>query len=165
MKSWTFLDRSEWGSGEWDSEPDKVQWTDEATGYACLLHRGGFGHWCGYVGVPPSHPMYAREYSDIYENVVVLDVHGGLTFSDHCDPLHDEETGRGICHVPEPGSPDDVWWLGFDCGHAFDYSPGAAARLKAFAPELPRLTHEIYRNMAYVMQQTRELAAQLAELA
>lgn len=123
VQQWTFVDRTDWPSGEWDNEPDKVQWTDEATGLVCLAHRSRMGAWCGYVGLPPSHPLYEREYGDIYKNVANLDVHGGLTYSAACQPNHDPVTGRGICHVPEPGEPDNLWWLGFDCAHAGDLSP------------------------------------------
>jgi hypothetical protein len=53
-------------------------------------------------------------------------VHGGLTFADSCS---DEvrEDGGGICHIPYPGRPADVWWLGFDCAHCDDLSPAEAA--------------------------------------
>lgn len=33
--------------------------------------------------------------------------------------------------MPAPGRPSDVWWLGFDMGHAWDVLPGMDARLRA----------------------------------
>lgn len=65
MKTWKRedLDRSTWGRGLWDHEPDKVQWVDEETGYDCLMVRNNFGAWCGYVGVPAEHPWFGVEYS------------------------------------------------------------------------------------------------------
>jgi hypothetical protein len=161
-QQWTFIDRSEWPAGEWDNEPDKVQWTDEATGLVCLLHRSEFGHWCGYVGLPPSHPLYERSYEDIYENVANLGVHGGVTYSEACAPDHDPVTGRGVCHVPEPGEPDNLWWIGFDCGHAHDASPGM---LKYSALVPIQLFGKVYRKMAYAKEQTRALAQQLHAIA
>lgn len=161
---WTFIDRSEWPSGEWDSEPDKLQWQDEATGFACLVHRSNFGAWCGYVGVPPSHPLHGRFYEDINKNIANLDVHGGLTFSAACDPQHDEATGRGICHVPAPGEPDSVWWIGFDCAHAFDYSPGLAKYSIIDRSDMPEKFRDVYRNLAYVREETQLLAQTLAAM-
>ena len=97
------INRSEWGGGEWDGEPDKVQWQGELP---CLAVRSHMGHWCGYVGVSPEHPLYGKgEWSDVGD----LKVHGGITFTGKCQ---DGEECATICHkAPE----DDVWWLGFDC--------------------------------------------------
>lgn len=55
-KSWTFPERCnrvKWGPGPWDGEPDKMQWTDPATGLDCLIVRNTLGALCGYVGVTP----------------------------------------------------------------------------------------------------------------
>ena len=94
----------------WLKEPDRVLFKYE--GFPCLLNRAPTGAWCGYVGVPPGHPAHGKDYGD-----VEVHVHGGLTYSDSC-----QEDGP-ICHVPEPGEPDDVWWLGFDCAHYNDFAP------------------------------------------
>ena len=78
---------------------------------------------CGYVGVPPMHPLYGIHYyqkvlyvpegaqtfiiKETPESVApqdVCDVHGGLTYSD-C----------GSYPVPS-----DEWWFGFDCAHVGD---------------------------------------------
>ena len=74
-----FIDKSSWGAGPWDSEPDKVQWPDPATALPCLAVRNLAGCWCGYVGVPQAHPWFGKEY-----DTVDLDCHGGLTFSAFC---------------------------------------------------------------------------------
>ena len=53
MKTFKTKDKTNWPSrGPWDNEPDKAQWIDEASGYDCLIVRGGGGALCGYVGVP-----------------------------------------------------------------------------------------------------------------
>lgn len=72
-------DKSDWGDGAWQREPDKMQWPDERTGMPCMMVRGPSGSWCGYVGVLPGHPAYGQPYQDID-----VSVHGGLTFSDVC---------------------------------------------------------------------------------
>src|SRR4051812_13771303 len=58
------IDKTGWGDGPWQSEPDKRQWHDEATGLACLIVRGPMGALCGYVGLPPGHPWHGKEYHE-----------------------------------------------------------------------------------------------------
>ena len=147
-------------AGPWDDEPDKAQWIDPATGLDCLIVRNHFRSLCGYVGVPPGHPLHGKKYDD-----PDVGVHGGLTFADRCDPSHDE--AHAICHVPAPGRPDDVYWFGFDCGHAFDLQPIIAARMhrthdSAFKEQYKTLfPDEIYRDWAYVVGEVTDLARQL----
>jgi hypothetical protein len=154
-RSYTTIDKSGWGDGPWHDEPDKVQWIDDATGFDCLARRGPMGNWCGYVGVPPGHPAHGRDYDD-----VTVDVHGGLTFADTCQ--NDAPEVEGICHVPEPGRPADVWWLGFDCGHFMDFMPGLYARERHLGLPALQFADELYRDLAYVRGECASLARQLA---
>ncbi len=131
-----------WPTGQWDHEPDKVQFEDDATKLPCLIVRNYSGALCGYVGVPKGHRYYGVRYDD-----VDVDVHGGLTFADKCSPGAEE--GHDICHLPSPGESDDVWWLGFDCAHYMDY-----------CPRLP-VAEGHYRDVYYVKQECQKLAAQL----
>ena len=64
------------GRGEWDKEPDSLDF--EAHGYPCRLRRSErTGTWSGYVGIPLGHPLYGKaDNEDEY-----LDVHGGITFA------------------------------------------------------------------------------------
>lgn len=145
-------DRTGWPSGPWDSEPDKLQWPDALTGLPCLAVRGNFGVWCGYVGVPPGHRLHGSHEPDVHP-------HGGVTFTAPCSPDH-----AGVCHVPDPGEPDDVWWIGFDCGHHMDFKPAMAATFKeADVPPLllPSLLRGTYRNLEYVRRQCAALALEL----
>jgi len=157
-----FAEKKDWPRGEWDQEPDKVQWTDEATGLPCLAVRSNpemMGNWCGYVGVSEGHPFFAKDFEQIDAG---LAVHGGLTFSNFCAP---EDKEHGICHVPGPGEPDRIWWLGFDCGHAFDYQPAMAARFEMLGGVPSKYWHlpeAKYRNLAYVQAECVSLAEQLA---
>lgn len=142
------LDRSEWGNGEWDDEPDKVQWEDKETGLPCLAVRSSHsGHWCGYVGVSDGHKFFEKHYND-----VSVDVHGGLTYSDHCQGT--------ICHIPGEGEPDHVWWLGFDCAHCDDYSPLDVKYSERGYPFNIRDDEE-YRTLQYVKDECAKLAMQL----
>ena len=145
------IDKSAWGAGPWQDEPDRVEFVH--AGFACLANRRGdeLGHWCGYVGVPREHPAYGKSYND-----VDVEVHGGLTYAAKCE--------GEICHVPAPGMPDDVWWLGFDCAHAGDLGPGLRATLRSLdVPENP-FFRDVYRDLPYVRREIEQLAEQLAAM-
>jgi hypothetical protein len=153
-REYTTRDKSSWQRGEWDDEPDKVQFQDEVTGLPCLIVRGPSGALCGYVGVADGHPMYKVSYDEARgADGEWIEVHGGLTFSDSCQPSSDES--HGICHLPDDGEPDHVWWFGFDCAHSGDVTPEPRRFYSAFGDE-------VYRNRAYVEREIRGLAAQLA---
>lgn len=153
-------DRSTWGPGAWDGEPDKVQWTDEATGLVCLAKRNyDSGNWCGYVGVDATHPWHGKDYDDLPD--YGPGVHGGLTYADACQEGPPAAT---ICHIPEPGQPDHLWWFGFDCHHCDDLAPGYAARYRD-AEYSAIFTDGIYRTLQYVRNECRDLAWQIASAA
>ena len=141
-------DRTKWPSGEWDNEPDKIQWQDPTTKLPCLMVRNRLGAWCGYVGVPQDHSAYERFYDD-----VAAEVHGGLTYSDKCEAEPEE---KSICHIPGTDESDDFWWLGFDCSHSGDAYPEVSAAM------LFDTSFSSYKNQKYVTQQVTNLAAQLA---
>ena len=182
---WRFIDKAAWGDGPWVGEPDKVQWRDRSTGLFCLANRNlWIGNWCGYVGVRPSHPAYGKNYDD--DVLASVSVHGGLTFAEGCRPpradpaaFADEIAFSGarllpgadltearICHVAPTPAEDDVWWLGWDAGHAWDLMPARAGWRRRVAPELPLtdFPYETYRDLAYVKRECRRLARQLARM-
>jgi hypothetical protein len=154
-RSYRTVDKSAWGPGPWQDECDKLQWPDEETGLPCLIVRNRFGALCGYVGVAEGHPWFRADY-DIPE----VDVHGGLTFAAPCSPNEDESSG--ICHVPDPGEPEHVWWFGFDCAHANDLCPGMLARECALGLSTRGSEEDEYRDMTYVRAECARLAKQLA---
>jgi hypothetical protein len=144
-KTSTFVDRSGWDSGQWDDEPDRIEWRDtRATPILpCLIVRNGGGALCGYVGVPPGHPWHGRDYSYDGGNNPVNDirVHGGVTYASKC-----QEDGH-ICHFAQPGEADDVWWIGFDCSHSGDYRPRDSMLNRKYG----WCSHgETYKNVGYV---------------
>jgi hypothetical protein len=143
VKQETYVDKSAWASGIWKSEPDKVQYIEEITGYPALIVRGPSGALCGYVGVPRNHPHYEKHYSE-----VLVDVHGHLTYASKCDP------NGHICHTVDVGEDDDVWWLGFDCAHLGDYRPASYVSDRGTSAYF-------YKSISYVENEIRELAAQL----
>jgi len=144
-REWTYTDKSTWPRGEWDSEPDKAQWTDEATGLPCLVVRGPSGALCGYVGVAEGHPWFGKDYDD-----VDAECHGGLTFSNFCQP-HEDNPERGICHIVDDEEDGHVWWVGFDCAHSGDLAP---------RHDFSFGNYDTYRNLAYVKRECARLAQQ-----
>lgn len=181
-QEWNQINRAEraWPAGEWDNEPDKIQWQDPATKLPCLIVRNRFGSLCGYVGVSPGHVFYGKRESgclhvppcDPREEIgcdhslgAQLLVHGGVTFTDGCQeargesPEESDEAGR-VCHVPAPGEPGDVWWIGFATANLDDLAPVMLAH--GFRLLSPRSK---YRNVAYVEREVALLAAQIAKKA
>jgi hypothetical protein len=163
------------GVGPWIDEPDRRLWKHE--GVDCLMKRNmSFGSWCGYVGVKPGHPWYEKELTlgsycytcdgdgkdEAGETCAKCkgipapespDVHGGCTYNSLCDG--DEEDG--ICHVPDPGDTDHVFWVGFDCGHSMDLAPGMDMGGLSMGGT--------YKDVPYVIEQCEQLAEQAKRLA
>lgn len=169
VRSYTTIDKSTWGAGQWASEPDKVQWVDEATDLDCLIVRGPSGALCGYVGVPPEHPWHGKDYGDkVIETAAewdgcidcIVEVHGGLTYADACQAREDESVG--VCHVPLPGRSPEVWWFGFDCAHLYDVTPLYEARDRERGWPSMREGAASYRSVHYVQGECAKLAQQLA---
>lgn len=151
------IDKSSWGEGPWQDEPDKLQWQDPTTGLPCLIVRGPTGALCGYVGVSPGHPLFGTGYDHVGD----VEVHGGLTFAGPCSEGADES--RGICHRAGPDE-DSVWWFGFDCAHAWDLTPMRHPELVAtgYYERFPKAVDEVYRGLDYVKAEVTNLATQLA---
>lgn len=151
----TSVDRTGWPAGPWDGEPDRVDFKT-AAGLPGLIVRQARGHLCGYVAVPPGHPLHGKTYGD--EDVDALDVHGRITYGDRCH--------GNVCHVPEPGEPADVWWLGFDAAHSFDSSPrgGFTMSWVEMFGDSPSAGAEDYRTVEYMRAECERLAEQLAAM-
>lgn len=68
-REWSYTDKSEWGPGPWQHEPDKAQWTT-ASGLPGLIVRNPSGALCGYVGVDSGHALFGVAYD---EDAAILD--------------------------------------------------------------------------------------------
>lgn len=108
----------------------------EHVGYKCVVIFGNMAHRCGYVGIPKNHTLYGKNYdyhleikkSDIWGREVsgifpllgacidederirieaYFQCHGGISYSG----------GGTNSNYPIKS---DLWWFGFDCGHAGD---------------------------------------------
>lgn len=75
------------------------------------------------------------------EIVLLVDVHGGLTYSQQGD-----------------ADLEGLWVFGFDCAHAGDLCPVTADRFGSCGDET-------YRDFAYVKSETESMARQLAAIA
>lgn len=170
------------GDGPWTGEAEKIAWTDEMSGYACIIRRAPQGgHLCGYVAVPPGHPLFGM---DPYAFVGLgIGVHGGLSYASECQRWEPE--ARSICHVTTAGTRkmrdqaearamreqlvhanaealrhDDAWWLGFECNQPGDVSPSGIGR-HAHDEHLQGSVERTYKTEAFVYDECVRLAAQL----
>jgi hypothetical protein len=153
-----YVDKSAWFRGQWDDEPDRIEWRYHGTPrFPLLIVRGPSGALCGYVGVPPGHPVHGERATDA-EELADLRVHGGVTYGAPC------QEGGHICHVARNGEADTVHWIGFDCAHHGDYAHMKLATVDKswmFAPN----DHERYWPVAAVRYEVEQLADQLSRVA
>lgn len=152
----TFVDKQEWSLGPWKDEPDYVAWVDDETSYRCVMRRNVIGAWCGFVGLPPQHPLYMAAANDAAFRFV--DIHGGITFA----AFMDED-------ATEFQPAEKSWWVGFDAMQDGDYCPNAhAVNAKDRPKHMRRLKGKVsslmqeYRDLEYVFNEVSFLAVQLA---
>lgn len=130
---------------KWEEEPDRVEFVHK--GFKCLvLRHSTLKHLRGYVALPKEHPYYGCHYDNLN-----VDVHGGLTFG---------KKGDGKDWEP------NYWWIGFDCAHAGDYTPGieemlTTAGFKKGPKGIKGVFRETYKSIDYVKKEVRKLARQL----
>lgn len=175
------MDKTDWLRGEWDEEPDALDWTDTDTGYQCAIRRGPGGHLCGYVGIPSGHPWHGKSYNDtvqvsdaVRDRPINIDKIGAINM--FCAVAKADEIERGQFEIvlavdvhggltyaedAPPSAADDQkggWWFGFDCAHSGDLTPKYAGRYGL---------HEggEYRTFDYVKSEVESLARQLAAFA
>lgn len=161
-------------SQPWFQEDNRVDF--QAEGFKCCMRRGPLGSWCGYVGIPPSHPWHGKCYTN--EVKPTIDMLGPRDTLDHnpidvlCMALGSTQPedslsitlcmrvhgGLTYAKNKEPyGKPDGLWWFGFDCAHSGDLIPGML--------EYGHNDTDIYRDQQYVVAEVQSLAAQLAKVA
>lgn len=164
-------------------------------GYRCVTTFTDMGFRCGYVGVPEGHPLYKKTSNDRVEVTMkeleedeemgqvgnrgawtilfrgsgdenekvrlglYFMVHGGITYANG---------GKDSHHPVE----SDLWWFGFDCGHACD-CPDYELLEELFGDDelvQHRLKDKwIYadnevRTLEYVQQECRNLVDQIINL-
>lgn len=98
------MDKKLWGPGPWQDEPDMLEFTHKS--HDCVLIRNNGGAWCGYAQIPEGHPWH-EDLGILDERI---DVHGGVTYQGN-------RMGDGR------------YFVGFDCAHWQDLTPGYAAAI------------------------------------
>jgi hypothetical protein len=159
-------------------------WTTNAGYKAVVLMFNRMGHRCGYVGVPPSHMLYKKEYSSYCPELASLVQYTkegpvgkrgpilvfcmvGLGVEPRPDNIFDVHGGLAFSNGGDWGSnypiPNtNLWWFGYNCGHCddgLDYSvmPASVSRtLSVIAPRLGTI-----RTLEYCVAECESLAQQL----
>ncbi len=151
------IDKSSWGEGPWQHEPDGGAWITHADLLGCFIRHPRRGHLNGYVALPPDHPLTGKDvFHHAFEDI---DVHGGVTFAGHINS-DDVFVRKVLVDVDER-----LYWLGFDCHHFRDFAPGFAAEMNSLPPELKPLEDpRNYRPVAYVKREVESLARQLVQI-
>lgn len=146
LKSGSYLDKSQWGEGEWRQEPDYLFWIEESSNLPCAIVRTPiYGSLCGYVGVPSGHPYYRMEYGGLN-----LKTCPELSYSDFLSPVFQIEWQSGILE-----NYLNCWFLGFHGKLTIDLTPG----LKKFLPDA--ILPGAYRNLGEVFRQAEAMAKEL----
>jgi hypothetical protein len=133
-------------------KPFKIEREWTAYGLKCVVVQAREArHRCGYVRIPPSHVDYNKEH----DNIVDVNIHGGLTFSQLEDCI--EEDGQG-------------YWVGFDCNHSQDAMFDPDVDISTLSANTQRLINIMsirneghYWTQEEVERETEELAKQLSE--
>jgi hypothetical protein len=143
------MDKSAWIDGEWQQEPDRIEWV--FLGFPCLIVRQGGGWLCGYVGIPPTHPYYGKDLEDKELKEIYTDKK--INFSEASQQIDDP---RAVNHQLLP-TDKNYWWIGFDCCHYDDVFP-RIIQFYNFSSDTS------YKNIEYVKTQVEFLARQLNQL-
>jgi hypothetical protein len=143
------IDKSEWGKGPWENEPDLQSWIDSETQYACVTRRNMFGAWLGHVGLDASHPLYMLQPGA--PEFEFIETHGSPELF---VGFYEDDAKR---FVP----PQKLWWIGFSCMQSTDYCP-LTDREPYIKGKRGKATTKTYRTFEYVCEQVLFLASQLA---
>lgn len=107
---------------------DIKNWKTRVGLLAKVTKHDDLGHLCGYVGVDKNSGFYGVDYSEIERHI---NVHGGTTFTGHFDD-------------------SELWWIGYDCAHSFDYTKyntsGIKRDLKYCVDECEKLAEQIHQT-------------------
>lgn len=133
---------------EWETEPNTKSWKSWDQDCLAIRHPEMLT-WNGYVAVPQ------RVLDKGLDLECVLSVHGGVTY---------QGEGFGQAWFGAYMDPKK-YWVGFDCNHCYDLSPGMVKLREQYKTRLPPPSYtEVYRNLDWVMQETATLAEQIYQL-
>lgn len=156
-------------------------WITEAGFRAVVIMNEDSGWRCGYVGLSKDHPLYGAQYSEPHPALIppeegtpvgkrgsisifcaaikdksewnspdlVFDVHGGITYSGN---------------KPEYPVKSDLWWFGYDCGHAWDLPSPEFIEKNPSRLEFLSFHDSFYRTLFYCENECESLASQIKKL-
>lgn len=148
----------------------------------CVVVMTEMGHRCGYVGIPNTHVLYGKYYSDtigkfsdIKENNIEKMSPINVMLLAFEQPEDDSpvridcyfNVHGGITYAGEGDYPvkSDLWWFGYDCAHA-----GDAKDIKAIQDERLReieaefKNYGVVRTLDYCINECKSLAEQLKQI-
>lgn len=163
----------------WLNEPEHDEFIH--AGLRCRLVRGPLGAWCGYVALPPGHPLHSIEYNepspalaqawserllekDDVERTSVITLMEGMIgqLPDAGLPATPEQAisvhGGVTYSARRKGEPEGLWWFGFDCSHCYDFVPDLHSFMEHDDHGL------VYRTIEYARDEVKRLAEQLARV-
>ena len=133
--------------GEWMHEPDRL--TFQQAGLDCLIQRNEATFTLnGYASVGPHHPFYDKKEL-VMERV---SCHGGVTWAGRCSGILSREP-----LLVDEGIDEELYWIGFDCAHAWDLAPGIEFGMTRILPRPPGID-AVYRTFDYVKAEVEALA-------
>ena len=142
--------KEELPKGPWSDEPDYAEWMHE--GIKCILLRGPFWSWNGYIGIPADNVFFHCPEDELWD--YGLQLHGGPTYG----PSRKVPGTRGITQF---------WWFGFDTAHHLDYAPGLKWLSSKYAQLGPPTnlgdSADIYRDFDYCVNELQTAAIELAK--
>lgn len=128
---------------------NKVEERFDYKGYPCVVMFTRLGYRTGYVGVQMDSVFASRSSSVLN---TLFSVHGGITYS---SAYLFEQDDKGI------------WWIGFDCGHAWDGYDLQAAK-EYFDEDISDIVNLYEKNEArtkeYVGMECCDLVNQIENL-
>lgn len=163
--------------GDWDTEPNEIDFKDDATGLQCAMRRNSSGgYWCGYVALPEGHALHGKHYHDpitvpagyMDREAKVDEDYGAIALfcgalaakpEENVWPLELAVRCHGgltysANHAPSE-DPDGRWWFGFDCAHAGDLCPNYS---------YSHGSDDVYRNAEYVRASLAKLCRDIAAI-
>lgn len=154
-------------------------WTTEA-GLRAVVVMTSMGHRCGYVGIGTDHALFGVDYSERHPLLTlnperstekmspiqiligaskgmdelstpeyVFEVHGGITYAGYGDGKYPVES--------------NLWWYGYDCGHAGDLPAPDSELAKIYAKSGMDREGE-HRSLDYCIAECESLASQLTKV-
>ena len=133
-----------WGPGEWDNEPDRIEF--ETGYYPSIILRNTYGSLNGYIAVKEGHPWFLQNYDQIRSSSLEL------SWASHEDAL-----------LPLPSGWTMAWWVGFTRSSYFDLMPALEVMMRREALQeqpswLFRSPRTTYKSIPFIKAQLQILA-------